>query len=128
VSAAAQSVSLARAAAAAALDKQATDVGIVDVSDRLVISDCFVLAAAPTDRQIHAVVDAVERRLRELGEKPARREGEREGRWVLLDYLDVIVHIQHVEERSYYALDRLWKDCPAVPLDDEAKPPAARSS
>jgi ribosome-associated protein len=122
MTAAEHSIRLARAAAAAATDKQADDVEIIDVSDQLVISDCFVLAAAPTDRQVRAVVDAVERRLRDLGSKPVRREGEREGRWVLLDYVDVVVHVQQSDERTYYALDRLWKDCPTVPLDGEVVP------
>jgi ribosome-associated protein len=117
MSAAEHSIDLARAAAAAAADRQATDIEIIDVSDQLIISDCFVLAAAPSDRQVRAVVDAVERRLRGLDAKPVRREVEREGRWVLLDYVDVIVHIQRSDERDYYALDRLWKDCPTVPLD-----------
>lgn len=63
-----------------------------------------------------SVVDSVEEKLREAGVKPLRREGEREGRWVLLDFGDIIVHLQHEEERGFYQLERLWKDCPAVPL------------
>jgi ribosome-associated protein len=63
-------------------------------------------------------VDAIEERLRGLDAKPIRREGERENRWVLLDYGDIIVHIQHAEERVYYALERLWKDCPTLPLPE----------
>jgi ribosome-associated protein len=118
VSATEHSIALARAAAAAAADKQAADLSIIDVSDQLVITDCFVLASAPSDRQVRAVVEAVERRLRELGAKPVRREGEQEGRWVLLDYVDIVVHIQQAEQRAHYALERLWKDCPSVPLDD----------
>lgn len=109
-------VSLAEAAAEAAADKKATDLLLLDVSDQLVITDCFVLASAPNDRQVKAVVDAIEERLLSLGAKPLRREGEREHRWVLLDYGDIVVHVQHAEERVYYALERLWKDCPALPL------------
>ena len=75
-----------------------------------------MLASAANDRQVRAVVDAVEDRLRELGAKPVRREGEREGRWVLLDYGDIVVHVQHAEERQFYALERLWRDCPTLPL------------
>ena len=85
MTASARSVELAQGAAAAAADKLASDITILDVSDQLVITDCFVLASAPNDRQVRSVVDAVEERLLQLGAKPVRREGEREGRWVLLD-------------------------------------------
>ncbi len=106
-------------AAQAAADKLATDVSIVDVSDRLAITDAFVLASAPNERQVAAIVDAVEERLRmDHDTKPVRREGAREGRWVLLDFVDVVVHVQHAEERAYYALERLWKDCPTIPFVD----------
>ncbi len=109
------------AAARAAADKLATDVVAIDVSDQLVITDAFVLASAPNDRQVSAIVDAVEDALREHGAKPLRREGERDGRWVLLDYAEVVVHVQHDEERTYYALERLWKDCPLIELPVEAR-------
>jgi ribosome-associated protein len=109
-------------AAQAAADKLATDVSVVDVSDRLAITDAFVLTSAPNERQVQSIVDAVEERLREHGLKPVRREGVAEGRWVLLDFVDVVVHVQHAEERAYYALERLWKDCPAIPFTDRARP------
>jgi ribosome-associated protein len=125
LTATARSIELAEAAVSAAADKLATELRIVDVSDQLAITDCFVLAAAPNERQVKAVVDSVEERLLGLGAKPVRREGEREGRWVLLDFLDVVVHVQHSEERVYYALDRLWKDCPTLPLPADALPPAS---
>ena len=124
MTASARSVELAEAAVSAAADKLASDLVILDVSEQLVITDCFVLASAPNDRQVRAVVDAVEERLLQLGAKPVRREGERDGRWVLLDYVDIVVHVQHSEERTYYSLERLWKDCPELPLPDEARPPA----
>jgi ribosome-associated protein len=108
---------LAEAAALAAADKLATDVVAIDVSDRLALADVFVIASASNDRQVEAVVDSVEEKLRELGAKPLRREGKRDGRWVLLDYGDVVVHVQHDEERAFYALERLWRDCPLLPLD-----------
>jgi ribosome-associated protein len=111
-------------AAQAAADKLATDVSIVDVSDRLAITDAFVLTSAPNERQVQSIVDAVEERLREHGVKPVRREGLAEGRWVLLDFVDVVVHVQHAEERAYYALERLWKDCPVIPFTDRDAPPA----
>jgi ribosome-associated protein len=115
---------LALAAAQAAADKKAVDIVVLDVADQLVITDVFVLASAPNERQVLAIVDAVEERLIELPEKakPVRREGERGGRWVLLDYVDIVVHIQHAEEREFYALDRLWKDCPAIPFVDRDAP------
>lgn len=122
MTAAPRSVELAEAAALAAADKKATDIVILDVSEQLVITDCFVLAAAPNDRQVRAVVEAIEERLLALGVKPVRREGERENRWVLLDFLDIVVHVQHSEERTYYSLERLWKDCPALPLPAGAVP------
>jgi ribosome-associated protein len=109
------------AAAEAASDKLAEDILAFDVSDQLVITDAFLLCSAPNDRQVKAIVDAVEERLRALGAKPARREGEREGRWVLLDYVDIIVHVQHAEERVYYSLERIWKDCPTVALPEEVR-------
>jgi len=123
VTATPRAVELAQAAAEAAADKLAGDLLILDVSDQLVITDCFVLAAAPNERQVRSVVDEVEERLRALDARPVRREGEREGRWVLLDYVDIVVHIQHRDERLYYSLERLWKDCPVVPLPATAVSP-----
>ncbi|MEQ4303584.1 ribosome silencing factor [Plantactinospora sp. B6F1] len=111
---------LATVAAQAAVDKKAQDVVIIDVADQLVITDAFLLASAPNERQVTAIVDAIEEALVGLPEKakPVRREGERAGRWVLLDYVDLVVHVQHSEEREFYALDRLWKDCPTIPFVD----------
>ena len=113
-----RAVELALAAAQAAADKLAQDILLLDVSEQLVITDVFLLASAPNERQVESIVDAVEERLRREGVKPVRREGEREGRWVLLDFSDVVVHVQHAEERAYYALERLWKDCPTIPFID----------
>lgn len=111
---------LALTAAQAAADKKAQDIVILDVADQLVITDAFLLAAGTSERQVLAIVDAIEERLLALPEraKPVRREGERAGRWVLLDYVDLVVHVQHTEEREFYALDRLWKDCPTIPFVD----------
>jgi ribosome-associated protein len=116
-----RALELATAAAEAAAEKLADDIVAFDVSDQLVITDAFVLCSAPNDRQVRAIVDAVEERLRALGVKPIRREGEREGRWVLLDFIDVVVHVQHAEERAYYALERLWRDCPAILLPESVR-------
>jgi ribosome-associated protein len=118
VTASERALELAVAAAEAAADKLATHIVALDVSDQLVITDVFLLASAANDRQVKAVVDAVEERLLRHGAKPVRREGERDGRWVLLDYADLVVHVQHEEERAFYALERLWKDCPVVPLPE----------
>jgi len=120
VTASDRAVELALAAAQAAADKLASDILLLDVSEQLVITDVFLLASAPSERQVMAVVDEVEERLRELGAKPVRREGEKDGRWVLLDFADIVVHVQHQEERVYYALERLWKDCPVIPFVDAA--------
>ncbi|BDT94950.1 MULTISPECIES: ribosome silencing factor [Nocardia] len=111
-----ESVEIAQVAALAADEKLASDVVVLDVSEQLVITDCFVIASAPNERQVNAIVDNVEEKLRAAGHKPVRREGTREGRWALLDYVDVVVHIQHSDERNFYALERLWKDCPVVPV------------
>ena len=106
-------------AALAAADKLAKNVIAFDVSDQLAITDAFLLASASNERQVNAIVEAVEDALREAGAKPIRREGQREGRWVLLDYGTIVVHVQHEEERQFYALERLWRDCPTIPLPAE---------
>jgi ribosome-associated protein len=116
-----RAVELAVAAAEAASDKLADDILAFDVSEQLAITDIFVLASASNDRQVKSIVDEIEERLRALGERPLRREGEREGRWVLLDYAEIVVHVQHSEERMFYALERLWKDCPTVPLPESVR-------
>ncbi|WP_084963058.1 ribosome silencing factor [Thermoactinospora rubra] len=114
-----RAVQLVRIAAEAAADKLADDILAYDVSEQLVITDAFLLCSASNDRQVRAIVDEIEERMRvEADAKPVRREGEREGRWVLLDYLDIVVHVQHEEDRTFYALERLWKDCPAIALPE----------
>ncbi|MBU6244706.1 MAG: ribosome silencing factor [Actinomycetales bacterium] len=118
-----EAIDLAVAAAQAASDKLAEDIVAIDVSSQLVITDVFVLCSAANDRQVRAVVDGVEERLLGLGAKPLRREGERENRWVLLDYGDIVVHVQLAEERIHYAIERLWKDCPVIPLPEAVNAP-----
>jgi ribosome-associated protein len=113
-------------AAIAAADKLATDIIAYDVSEQLVITDAFLLCSAANDRQVRSVIDEIEDKLTKAGAKPVRREGEREGRWVLLDYLDIVIHVQNAEERVFYALERLWKDCPQIPLPEVVT--AGRSS
>ena len=111
-----RAVELTRAAASAAEDKLAQDLIAFDVSDQLALTDVFLLCSASSPRQVRAVQDAVEERMISLGAKAVRREGEREGRWVLLDFQDIVVHVQHQEERVFYALERLWSDCPVLSL------------
>ena len=108
---------LVESAALAAADKLAQDVVAIDVSERLPLTDCFVIASAPNERQVQAVVDNVEEKLRALDAKPVRREGTQEARWVLLDFGDLVVHVFHQEDRAYYSLERLWKDCPVLPIE-----------
>ena len=123
-----RAVELGLAAAQAAADKLASDILLLDVSEQLVITDVFLLASAPSERQVSAVVDEIEESLRTLGAKPLRREGEADGRWVLLDFSEIVVHVQHQEERVFYALERLWKDCPVIPfVDRDAERAAGRS-
>lgn len=125
-----EALEMAAVAARAADEKLATNIVVIDVSDQLVITDCFVVASADNERQVNSVVEEIEDRLREAGHKPLRREGTREGRWALLDYNEVVVHVQHVDERDYYSLDRLWKDCPVVEIEgvEGAGRPADRSA
>ncbi len=119
-----EAIALAVSAAEAAADKLAADIVAFDVSEQLVITDVFLVCSAPNERQVGAIVDAVEERLqKEHSTRPVRREGAREGRWVLLDFVDLVVHVQNLEERVYYSLERLWKDCPVVPLPDEVNRP-----
>jgi ribosome-associated protein len=117
VTATEHALELTRAAAAAAVDKLGTDLIGYDVSDQLAITDVFLVVTAANERQVGAVVDGIEEALRDHGAKPVRREGDRQQRWVLLDYLDLVVHIQHTEERQFYALERLWRDCPQIELE-----------
>jgi ribosome-associated protein len=108
------------AAARAAAEKQAVDVVILDVRELIVITDAFVICTGTTDRQVRTIVEEVEKALRRLGHRPVRREGETQSRWVLLDYVDMVVHVFAPEEREYYDLERLWRDAPRVPWEAPA--------
>lgn len=121
-----QALETTRLAAQAAADKLAKDVVAFDVSQQLAITDVFLIASAGNERQVGAIVDGVEEALLQHGLRPVRREGDRENRWVLLDYVDVVVHVQHDEERSLYSLERLWRDCPRIELDLDAPPADAQ--
>ena len=109
-------IELVHAAARAASDKLAENILAFDVSEQLVITDAFLLCSAGNERQVKSIVDEIEDKLREVGAKPVRREGERDGRWVLIDYAEIVVHVQHTEEREFYALERLWRDCPVISM------------
>ena len=115
-----RAIELTEIAATAAADKLAQDIVAFDVSEQLAITDVFLLCSGANDRQVRAIIDEVELRLKQAGAALARREGEAEGRWVLLDYVDIVVHVQSKEERVYYSLERIWKDCPVLPLPETA--------
>ena len=101
-------------AASAAIDKLGKDLRAIDLSDQMVLSEVFLLVSGQNERQIDAIADEIERQLALVGEKAARRE--RSESWILLDFEDLLVHVQTEEVRSYYMLDRLWNDCPTIPL------------
>jgi ribosome-associated protein len=107
------------AAARAAAAKQAEHITILDVHGLIVITDYFVICSGATERQVRTIVEEIEKALRDLGRKPARREGESERRWVLLDYVDLVVHVFTEQEREYYDLERLWGDAPRSVWEDE---------
>ena len=113
-----ESVEIIRTAALAADEKKAENIVAFDVSDSLAITDAFMVASAPNERQVAAVVDAIEDKLiHEHRLKPLRREGRGEGRWVLLDFGDIVIHVLHDEDRAFYALERLWGDSPKISLN-----------
>jgi len=102
-------------AARAAVDKFGTELVALDLSDQSVLSEVFLIITAANAKMIDAIADEVEEQLRLVGDKPLRRESSAE--WILLDYSDLVVHIQSSELRRYYMLDRLWNDCPKIDLD-----------
>ena len=112
-----RALELVKIAAAAADSKQAEDIVALDVSGPLPLTDVFVLATGRNERNVVAIAGEVEDKMLEAGVKLLRREGRQEGRWILLDFGDIIVHVFHEEDRLYYALERLWKDCPAIPVE-----------
>ncbi|MDR0944685.1 MAG: ribosome silencing factor [Bifidobacteriaceae bacterium] len=109
-------VQLLTTAAQAAARVKAQRIVAIDVTSRLPLTDAFLLASGTNENQVSAIVREVENDAARLGRHTMRREGLSEGRWALLDFGDVIVHVQHAQDRDFYGLDRLWKDCPTVPL------------
>ena len=118
MAASSRALALTEAAARAAADKKAEQVVALDVSQQLPLADVFLIASGTNERQVAAIAEGIEDALLDQGAKAIRREGMREGRWALMDFNDVIVHVMHQEDRAYYELERLWKDCPVVPLPD----------
>jgi ribosome-associated protein len=116
VAATERAIELVHVAAAAASDKLADDIIAFDVSEQLAITDAFLLCSAPNDRQVKAIVDEIDDKMRAAGAKAVRREGQRDARWVLIDFEEIVVHVQHAEDRAFYALERLWGDCPLINL------------
>jgi len=111
-------------AATAGESKGGEDLVALDVSGPLPFVDAFLLVTGRSERNVVAVAGEIEDRLNESGVKTLRREGKSEGRWILLDFGEVVVHVFHEEERMYYSLERLWKDCPVIPLVSSAPQPA----
>jgi len=123
-----EALATARVAVAAAADKKARDIVVLDVSGQLPLADCFVIASASNERQVQAIVEGVEEKLRAHGTRPTSREGERNGTWVLLNYPDIVVHVQQTEARTTYGLDRLWKDCPRIDFPEAQVEPAGEDT
>ena len=121
MTATARALDITQSAALAAYDKKAEDVVALDVSGQTPIADVFLIATASNERQVTAIAEGIEKSLLATGVKAIRREGLREGRWALLDFNDLIVHVMHQEDRAYYDLERLWKDCPVVALPADVR-------
>lgn len=116
MSATKRAIELAIIAARAAAEVKAEEIIALDVSAQLVLTDVFLIASGTNERQVSAIVDRIEEDLRKAGAKSVRREGFRAAHWVLLDFGEIVVHVQRAEDRVYYALERLWKDCPVIEM------------
>ncbi|ROS59618.1 ribosome-associated protein [Frigoribacterium sp. PhB160] len=123
-----RAIEILQIAARAADDKQADDLVALDVSEPLPLTDVFLLASGRSERNVVAIAGEIEDKLLEAGVKTLRREGRAEGRWILLDFGDLVVHVFHDEDRQYYSLERLWSDCPTIPLDVVAEASVAAST
>ena len=108
--------SVVQVAAVAAWEKGALNPVALDVREKLVLTDAFLLLSGRSERNTKAIGDGIEKALLDEGVKLLRREGKSDGRWILLDFGSLIVHVFHEDEREFYALERLWKDCPVIPL------------
>lgn len=123
MSASDRAIEIANLAASAALDKSAENLVALDVSGPMPLTDIFLIASGRNERQVAAISDAIEEKLLENGTKLLRREGKTTGRWILLDFGDIIAHVMHEEERVYYSLERIWNDCPVISLSEAAPRP-----
>jgi len=117
VTASSRARELLQVAALAADSKQGEDLVALDVSGPLPLTDIFFLVTGRNERNVQAIAGEIEDKMLEAGAKALRREGRAEGRWILLDFGDIVAHVFHEEDRMYYSLERLWKDCPAIPLE-----------
>ena len=115
-----ESLEWARTAARAAAELKPTTIAAIDVSERLVLTEVFLVVSGSSDRQVRSLVDAIDEALLKAGVRRKQREGFDEGHWVLVDYGDLVVHVQQDEDREFYALERLWADCPSIGLSAEA--------
>ena len=120
MSATPDAIELARIAAHAAAERKAEQIIAIDVSERLALTDVFLIVSGANDRQVRSIVDAVDEAMFKAGAKRKMREGFDEARWVLVDYGDVVVHVQQTEDREFYSLERLWRDCPLIGLPTDA--------
>lgn len=118
-----RAIELLQIAARAADAKQADDLVALDVSEPLPLTDVFLLASGRSERNVVAIAGEIEDKMLEAGVKTLRREGRAEGRWILLDFGDVVAHVFHDDDRQYYSLERLWSDCPTIALDVLAEAP-----
>ena len=117
MTASAHALELLTLAAAAADSKAGEDLVAIDVSNPLPLADVFLIVTGRSERNVVAIAGEIEDKLTEAGHKPLRREGRAAGRWILVDFGDLVVHVFHEEERVYYSLERLWKDCPVIPIE-----------
>jgi ribosome-associated protein len=109
-----KTLELTKIAASALAEKLGSEIVAIDLSEQLVLNQVFLLATGNNEPQLQALSDEVQKKLAKVGEKPVRKEGI--GAWILLDYTDLVVHIQSSVLRNYYMLDRLWNDCPKIDL------------
>jgi len=117
MTASAQSREMIQIAAQAADATGGEDIVALDVSEPLPLVDAFLIVSGNSERNVAAIADRIEEKLLEAGHKRLRREGREQARWILLDFGDLVAHVFHQEERVFYGLERLWKDCPVIPIE-----------
>ena len=112
-----ETIELLKVAASAATDKLGEELVALDVTEPFALAEIFLIVTAKNERQAQAISDNIEDELLKLGSKARFREGRETGRWILLDFGDLVVHVMHEQEREFYSLERLWRDCPIVPTN-----------